>query len=133
GSQLIITTDNQYDENQKNHKANIHLVSKGDNLQNIALKYKTTQTKIKQWNNLANNALQIGQEIVIANPDVIISDNFEAKNKKRLVSDNYLVQKGDSLYSISKKFPGITIADLKNWNELKDEGIKPGMKLKISG
>ena len=133
GSQLIITTDKQSDGNQKNHKSNIHLVSKGDNLQNIALKYKTTQSKIKQWNNLANNALQIGQELVISNPDVIISDNFEAKNKKRLVSDNYLVQKGDSLYSISKKFPGITIADLKNWNELKDEGIKPGMKLKISG
>ena len=133
GSQLIITTDHPSDENQKKSNSNIHLVGKGDNLKNIALKYKTTQVKLKTWNNLVNNALQIGQELIITEPAIAATANFETKNKKRLASDNYLVQKGDSLYSISKKFPGITIADLKNWNELKDEGIKPGMKLKISG
>ena len=133
GSQLIITTDHPSEENQKKSNSNIHLVGKGDNLKNIALKYKTTQVKLKTWNNLVNNALQIGQELIITEPAIAATANFETKNKKRLASDNYLVQKGDSLYSISKKFPGITIADLKNWNELKDEGIKPGMKLKISG
>ena len=133
GSQLIITTDHPSDENQKKSNSNIHLVGKGDNLKNIALKYKTTQVKVKAWNNLVNNALQLGQELIITEPAIVATTNFETKNKKRLASENYLVQKGDSLYSISKKFPGITIADLKNWNELKDEGIKPGMKLKISG
>jgi membrane-bound lytic murein transglycosylase D len=133
GSQLIITTEDTSDENHKKSNTNVHLVGKGDNLQNIALKYKTSQVKIKVWNKLINNALQIGQELIISDPAITTTANFETKNKKRLGSDNYLVQKGDSLYSISKKFPGITIADLKIWNELKDEGIKPGMKLKISG
>jgi membrane-bound lytic murein transglycosylase D len=39
----------------------------------------------------------------------------------------------DSLYSIAKKYPGITISDIKKWNDIRDEKIKPGMKLKISG
>jgi membrane-bound lytic murein transglycosylase D len=37
---------------------------------------------------------------------------------------------GDSLYSISQKYPGVTIADLKKWNGIRGEDIKPGMKLK---
>ncbi|MEY2922999.1 MAG: hypothetical protein RL108_1625, partial [Bacteroidota bacterium] len=45
----------------------------------------------------------------------------------------YYVKKGDSLYSISKKYPGVTISDLKKWNNIKDDELKPGMKLKING
>lgn len=43
----------------------------------------------------------------------------------------YVVQKGDSLFSIAKKHPGVTVENLKTWNEIKDESIQPGMKLKI--
>ena len=45
----------------------------------------------------------------------------------------YKVQSGDSLYKISKKFPGVTISDIKKWNNIKDENLQPGMKLKING
>jgi membrane-bound lytic murein transglycosylase D len=43
-----------------------------------------------------------------------------------------LCSKGILLYSIAKKYPGITISDIKKV-ERYDEKIKPGMKLKISG
>ncbi len=43
----------------------------------------------------------------------------------------YIVQKGDSLFSIAKKHPGVTVENLKNWNKIKGENIKPGMKLKV--
>ena len=47
---------------------------------------------------------------------------------------SYYVQKGDSLFSIAKKHPGVTISDLKQWNGIGSNGnIKPGMKLKIQG
>jgi membrane-bound lytic murein transglycosylase D len=55
------------------------------------------------------------------------------KNKQRIAIKkealDYYV-KGDSLYSISQKYPGVTIADLKKWNGIRGEDIKPGMKLK---
>ncbi|MFL9845854.1 LysM peptidoglycan-binding domain-containing protein [Flavobacterium rhizosphaerae] len=44
----------------------------------------------------------------------------------------YIVQKGDSLFSIARKHPGVTVENLKNWNEIKGESIKPGMKLKVA-
>jgi membrane-bound lytic murein transglycosylase D len=44
----------------------------------------------------------------------------------------YIVQKGDSLFSIAKKHPGVTVENLKTWNKIKGESIQPGMKLKIA-
>lgn len=43
----------------------------------------------------------------------------------------YIVQKGDSLFSIAKKHPGVTVENLKNWNKIQGESIQPGMKLKV--
>lgn len=45
----------------------------------------------------------------------------------------YIVQKGDSLFSIARKHPGVTVENLKNWNKIKGESIQPGMKLKVDG
>lgn len=45
----------------------------------------------------------------------------------------YTVQKGDSIFSISKKYPNVTVDDLKKNNNLCDDNIQPGMKLKING
>lgn len=44
----------------------------------------------------------------------------------------YIVQKGDSLFSIAKKHPGVTVENLKNWNQIQGESIQPGMKLKVA-
>jgi len=60
-----------------------------------------------------------------------------AKDTKRAKEVNYeeerlyIVQKGDSLFSIARKHPGVTVENLKSWNEIKGEAIQPGMKLKI--
>lgn len=43
----------------------------------------------------------------------------------------YVVQKGDSLFSIARKHPGVTVENLKNWNKIQGESIQPGMKLKV--
>ena len=33
----------------------------------------------------------------------------------------------------AKKYPGVTISDIKKWNGISGEDLKPGMKLKING
>ena len=61
-------------------------------------------------------------------------DSFKKKSPSaKGVEEDYYVKKGDSLYSISKKYPGVTISDIKKWNGIQGEDIKPGMKLKING
>jgi membrane-bound lytic murein transglycosylase D len=56
-----------------------------------------------------------------------------AKSKIEMKEDYYIVQKGDSIFSITKKFPNLTADDLKKKNDLKTDNIQPGMKLKIQG
>ena len=44
---------------------------------------------------------------------------------------SYKVRSGDSLYSISKKYPGVTAATLQKVNKLSGSRIQPGQILKI--
>ncbi len=57
---------------------------------------------------------------------------FECSNRFQNEVKTYYVKKGDSLFSIAKKYPGVTISDIKKWNGIKNESLKPGMKLKIN-
>ncbi|MBP6425153.1 MAG: LysM peptidoglycan-binding domain-containing protein [Flavobacterium sp.] len=117
-------------------------VQKGDNLGSIAKKFGATIEELKQWNNLKSNAIAIGNSLVVAKNEIVIDTNkatVASFKKKEQFSNSakkeaeYYVKKGDSLYSISKKYPGVTISDLKKWNNIKDDELKPGMKLKING
>ena len=119
-----------------------YIVKKGDNLGNIAKKFGSSIEDLKQWNNLADNSIAFGSSLIVAKSEVAIEKNTVAGkfNKKELLastskskSNDYLVKKGDSLYSISKKYPGVTISDIKKWNNISGEELKPGMKLKING
>jgi membrane-bound lytic murein transglycosylase D len=119
-----------------------YIVKKGDNLGNIAKKFGSTVEDLKLWNNLTDHSIAIGKSLIVAQKDITMEQNPSSKTmyKKEAVatvsktkSSDYLVKKGDSLYSISKKYPGISISDLKKWNNIKEEELKPGMKLKING
>lgn len=117
-----------------------YTVKKGDNLGNIAKKFGTSVTDLKQWNQLSGNNVVLGKVLIVAKDEIAINtaqasvDSFKKKdNVNKKLGSSYYVQKGDSLYSIAKKYPGVTISDIKKWNDIRDENIKPGMKLKISG
>lgn len=57
----------------------------------------------------------------------------KAKNNVVLGSpsiDNHVVQEGDTLYSISRKY-SVSVDDLKRWNYLYDNAIKVGQKITV--
>ena len=117
-----------------------YVVQKGDNLGNIANKNGVSVSDLKLWNNLSDDNLKIGTNIIVAKKLMIDSNQSLAQNSGKKEKDSnpkkeshYYVQKGDSLFSIAKKYPGITISDIKKWNGIKDNNLKPGMKLKING
>ena len=43
-----------------------HEVRKKDNLYSISVKYKTTVSDLKKWNNLNSNDLYIGQKLIVS-------------------------------------------------------------------
>jgi membrane-bound lytic murein transglycosylase D len=63
---------------------------------------------------------------------VAVKENRKAREMNYEQERMYIVQKGDSLFSIAKKHPGVTVENLKVWNEIKGESIQPGMQLKVA-
>ena len=103
-----------------------YTVVKGDNLGNIAKKHNVSVASLQEWNELKDNNVQIGKKIlVLSNKNQVVTTSERTAH--------YLVQKGDSLFKIAKKYPGITVSDIKKWNGIDGNELKPGMKLKISG
>lgn len=94
-----------------------YVVQSGDSLYSIAKKFGTTTDKIKQLNNLNNNTLSVGQEIVI--PSVALSE-----------VTIYKVQSGDNLYDLAKKF-GTSVSELKDLNNLKSDSLSINQELKV--
>jgi membrane-bound lytic murein transglycosylase D len=51
------------------------------------------------------------------------------KTSKASAEKEYTVRNGDSLWSISRKFPGITVKNLQEWNNISGSKLTPGTKL----
>ncbi|MEG2322680.1 MAG: LysM peptidoglycan-binding domain-containing protein [Bacilli bacterium] len=96
----------------------IYKVTKGDSLYSIAKKYNVTIEALKKANNLSNNLLNIGQILKIPSKQEIPSYNV------------YIVTKGDSLYSIAKKY-NVNVEQLKLANSLSNNLLNIGQVLKI--
>jgi len=112
-------------------------VRSGDFLGKIAEKYGVGVSQIKNWNGLRSNNLRIGQRLTIY-PRKFPSTS--SSTKKSSSSTNsvaaagtkvHMVRSGDSLWTISKKYPGISIDNLRKWNGISGSDIKPGTKLKL--
>ena len=110
-------------------------VENGDYLGKIAYKYGVRVSDIKRWNGLKNNNLKIGQRLSIYPKRLRVP-----KTSKKLVSKNrtkespiiYIVKKGDSLWSIAKRFKKVSVNQIKEWNNIwSGNSIQPGKKLKI--
>ena len=96
-----------------------YTVQKGDTLWNISKKFGLTVDEIKKLNNLNTNLLYIGQVLQLPNNDTATDTNI-----------TYIVQKGDTLYSIASK-NGISVNDLKKYNNLTSDNLSIGQELNI--
>ena len=137
GSKLIVSNPKNMPTDSLSF--NDYVVAKGDNLNTIAKKFNVSAEDIKKWNDLETEALKYGTILKIAKTTESETAVAQVKTQKPEKKQNYktesiyVVKKGDSLYSISQKIPGVTVADLKKWNGISGKNIQPGMKLKING
>jgi membrane-bound lytic murein transglycosylase D len=106
-----------------------HKIRSGESLGLIANKYKTTITNLRKWNKIKGNNIQAGKTLKIYGATSPVVQNTTK------TSDNgyYTVKSGDSLFSIARQFPGVSVDDLKKWNDISGDAIQPGMKLKTNG
>lgn len=118
GEVLRIPTKEIYEEEE-----NIYIVKKGDSLYSIANKYNTTVDELKRINNLTSNILSIGQVLKLPSDK---ASNVEKEEN----NISYTVQKGDSLYSIARKYD-TTIDRIKDLNNLTTNLLSIGQVLLI--
>ncbi len=123
-----------------------HTVKHGETLYSIAKQYHTTIEELQTQNHLSSNALTSGMQLKVSSasspqstqPEAATTPqkSTEAKATKQQPkvnskTENHTVKKGESLYSISRKY-SCTPAELKKWNGLDDKASLPiGKKLII--
>lgn len=100
--------------------SNYYTVKSGDSLWSISRKFGVSVSELKEANNLSSNLLSIGQNLIIPGK---ISEKE---------SGEYAVQKGDTLYSIARKF-NTTVDNLKSLNNITTDSLAIGQILKIPG
>ncbi|MGM5469144.1 LysM peptidoglycan-binding domain-containing protein [Flavobacteriaceae bacterium LMO-SS05] len=112
-------------------------VKSGDYLGKVARIYGVRVSQIKQWNGLRSNNISIGQRLTIypRNPSAnvsVASQNTRPKTIEKNGKKIYKVQKGDSLWSISQKFSGVSVQNIKDWNDISGTKLTVGMTLIVS-
>lgn len=95
----------------------LYVVKRGDSLWEIAKSQDVSIAQIKSLNRIGGNVINPGQVLVLA--ETYTGDEFV-----------YQVRHGDSLYEIAVRFK-VAVAELKAWNDLDGNLIKPGQELTI--
>ena len=91
---------------------NSYVVEKGDTLYSLAKKFDISVNKLKEYNNLSNNLLNIGQKLLIPIGE----------------ETTYVVKSGDTLYKIAREF-NTTVDEIKRLNNLTDNILSVGQIL----
>mgnify|MGYP001390362416 CR=1 FL=1 len=108
-----------------NEERIIYNVKKGDYLGKIAKRFNVHIYEIKKWNELRSTKLNIDDKLVL----YIKTKKEKEKIKNKNNTNEYIVQKGDTLWGIAQKFKGLTVWKLKSINNMEDDLLKPGTKI----
>ena len=104
-----------------------YVVKKGDTLYSISRIYGIPLDTLRKYNNLTSDILSIGQEIMIPSSETIVTPSEDEIINE---PNTYIVQRGDTLFSISRKF-GIPVNDIKIQNNLTSDILSVGQVLSI--
>ncbi len=123
-----------------------HIVKKGEYLSKIATAHHVTIDQLKEWNNLGKSTVYVGQKLRVSDPSqntlasnlpdttvksssAKVTGTEKASNTKNII---YTVQAGDTLWSIAQKYEGVTVEQIRQWNNMsKSSNLKVGQKIKV--
>lgn len=93
-----------------------HRVQRGDTLSEIADQYDVTVTQLRQWNDIRGSNIRVGQRITI----------YSSQGQPV----EHVVRRGDTLIEIAQQY-GVSVANIKDWNNLRSNTIRIGQRLKV--
>lgn len=117
-----------------------YIVKKGDTLYSISRKYQITVPELRAANNLSeNDVLKAGAKLVIPAADIenaaalsaSKTSDYKKDSSRTFATAAYVVQKGDTLYGIARKY-NIKLNELLSLNNLDNSStIKIGQKILV--
>lgn len=124
---------------QKSTGGIIHVVAAKETMFSISRTYGVTVDEIKAWNNLKDNAISVGQELVIkrksstpvvSNPPVISTEQTVPKEVASNSGDFHTVETKETLFSIASKY-NLSVPQLMELNNLTSNELRIGQQLRI--
>ncbi len=121
-----------------------YTVKSGDVLGKIAIKYNTSVSLLKKWNNLKTDNIYIGQKLIVSQATSTVktetktvntTSNANTKNAATEKKDDktkivYIIKSGDTLSKIAQTH-NVSIDNIKKWNNLTSDRINAGQQLII--
>lgn len=112
----------------------VHEVAAKETMFSISKKYGVSIDEIRQWNNLSDNTLSIGQQLVIKKKSTGATATVNPGRTPSEITSRkgvHTVGAQETMFSISKQY-GITVDQLKDWNNLEGSELKIGQTLYVT-
>lgn len=118
----------------------VYLVKSGDGWYKIAKKFNISYSELRLANKETDDKLFPGLEILIPKDRIKPNDPFYHKKyfdstsistNKKIETNIHIVKRSQTLFGISKMY-GISVLQLKKWNNLSTNTISPGQKLMLT-
>ena len=111
----------------------VHKVAAKETLYSISRLYQVSTDDIKQWNNLPDNSLSIGQELVIKKSAAQPAIEPVRPSTPAVISKKgfHTVEEKETLFSIARQY-NISVDQLKSWNRLEGNELKAGQLLYVA-
>lgn len=121
--------------------AKTHTVEPGQTLYAISKLHGVSVANIKEWNKLTDNALNVGQVLIVGYGTDLKKANVDAEEvvnempvdepvNELAYSEFHIVQPKETLYGVAKKY-GVSMEQIREWNNLESDALSTGQKLRV--
>jgi len=116
-------------------EGNVYTVKSGDNLGAISKMFGITVDELRKLNNITGNRIDVGQKLKIKadeppKPKPQETRTAAPATEQTTETGTYIVKRGDNLSNIAKNH-GMTLEEIKQLNNITDNRLDVGQKLKV--